>query len=172
MFTVFGKTFSASQMRVREVKKAKTEQSKDSKGSNQYAVSELSVMQVSAPAVFDFANDFVFTPQVFSFLSPEKKGQIFQKLSFRLPHLEILFEHFIVTNAPWFLFFSMFAHPIPSEFGFIGFMDSLDFKNLFICYYGYQMSEWMKSKKSSNPMNPNSDKMSQTTTWTKYFQIT
>ena len=100
MFTVFGKTFSASQMRVREVKKAKTEQSKDSKGSNQYAVSELSVMQVSAPAVFDFANDFVFTPQVFSFLSPEKKGQIFQKLSFRLPHLEILFEHFIVTNAP------------------------------------------------------------------------
>ena len=100
MFTVFGKTFSASQMRVQEVKKAKTEQSKDSKESNQCSVSELSVMQVSAPAVFDFANDFIFTPQVFSFLSHEKKTQIFQKLSFRLPHLEILFEHFIVTNAP------------------------------------------------------------------------
>ena len=100
MFTVFGKTFSASQMRVQEVKKAKTEQSKDSKESNQCSVSELSVMQVSAPAVFDFANDFTFTPQVFSFLSSEKKAQTFQKLSFRLPHLEILFEHFIVTNAP------------------------------------------------------------------------
>ena len=100
MFTVFGKTFSASQMRVQAIQKAKTEQSKDSKESNQCSVSELSVMQVSAPAVFDFANDFVFTPQVFSFLSPEKKAQTFQKLSFRLPHLEILFEHFIVTNAP------------------------------------------------------------------------
>ena len=100
MFTVFGKTFSASQMRVQEVKKVKTEQSKDSKESNHCSVSELSVMQVSAPAVFDFANDFIFTPQVFSFLSPEKKVPIFQKLSFRLPHLEILFEHFIVTNAP------------------------------------------------------------------------
>ena len=100
MFTVFGKTFSASQMRVQAIQKAKTEQSGQPKESKQCSVSELSVMQVSAPVVIDFANDFIFTPQVFSFLSPQKKTQISQKLSFRLPHLEILFEHFIVTNAP------------------------------------------------------------------------
>jgi hypothetical protein len=100
MFTVFGKTFSASQMRVQAIQKAKTEQSGQSKESKQCSVSELSVMQVSAPVVIDFANDFIFTPQVFSFLDALKKTPISQKLSFRLPHLEILFEHFIVTNAP------------------------------------------------------------------------
>jgi hypothetical protein len=100
MFTVFGKTFSASQMRVQAIQKAKTEQSGQSKESNQCSVSELSVMQVSATVVIDFANDFIFTPQVFSFLDVLKKTLITQNLSFRLPHLEILFEHFIVTNAP------------------------------------------------------------------------
>jgi hypothetical protein len=100
MFTVFGKTFSASQMRVQAIQKAKTEQSGQSKESKQCSVSELSVMQVSAPVTIDFANDFIFTPQVFSFLSPQKKAQTSKNLSFRLPHLEILFEHFIVTNAP------------------------------------------------------------------------
>lgn len=100
MFTVFGKTFSASQVRVQAIQKAKTEQSGHSKESHQCSVSELSVMQVSAPVTIDFAQDFIFTPQVFSFFSPEKKAQFSQKLSFRLPHLEILFEHFIVTNAP------------------------------------------------------------------------
>jgi hypothetical protein len=100
MFTVFGKTFSASQMRVQAVQKAKTEQSGQSKESEKCSVSELSVMQVSSPVVIDFANDFIFTPQVFSFLSSQEKAQISQKLSFRLPLLEILFEHIIVTNAP------------------------------------------------------------------------
>ena len=100
MFTVFGKTFSASQMRVQAIQKAKSEQSGQSKDSNQFSASELSVMQVSAPTTIDFAQDFIFTPQVFSFLSPQKKAQISKNLSFRLPYLEILFEHYIVTSAP------------------------------------------------------------------------
>ncbi len=101
MFTVFGKTFSATQLRQQEVKKAKTEQSNHSeKSENSASISELSVMQVSASVTIDFSQDFVFTPQVFSFLMPEKKFSLIKNLSFRLPLLEILFEHFIVTNAP------------------------------------------------------------------------
>lgn len=100
MFTVFGKTFSATQLRQHEVKKAKTEQSHHSEKSNDVSISELSVMQVSASVTIDFAQDFVFNSNVFSFLMPEKKFSRIKNLSFRLPLLEILFEHFIVTNAP------------------------------------------------------------------------
>ena len=100
MFTVFGKTFSATQLRQNEVEKAKTEQSNHSEKSDNASISELSVMQVSASVTIDFSQDFVFTPQVFSFLRIEKKFLFFKNLSFRLPLLEILFEHFIVTNAP------------------------------------------------------------------------
>jgi hypothetical protein len=100
MFTVFGKTFSATQLRQQEVKKAKTEQSNHSEKSDNVSISELSVMQVSASVSIDFSQDFVFNPQAFSFLIPEKKFSLIKNLSFRLPLLEILFEHFIVTNAP------------------------------------------------------------------------
>jgi hypothetical protein len=101
MFTVFGKTFSATQLRQQEVKKAKTEQSHHSeKSENNASISELSVMQVSASVSIDFSQDFVFNPQAFSFLMAEKKFSLIKNLSFRLPLLEILFEHFIVTNAP------------------------------------------------------------------------
>jgi hypothetical protein len=100
MFTVFGKTFSASQVRQQEIKKTKTEQSHQSEKSDNCSISELSVMQVSAPMTIDFSQDFIFTSQIFSFLMPEKTFQLIKNLSFRLPHLEILFEHFIVTNAP------------------------------------------------------------------------
>jgi hypothetical protein len=100
MFTVFGKTFSATQLRQHEVKNAKTEQSHHSEKSDNVSISELSVMQVSASMTIDFSQDFVFTPQVFSLLMIEKKFSIIKNLSFRLPLLEILFEHFIVTNAP------------------------------------------------------------------------
>jgi hypothetical protein len=101
MFTVFGKTFSATQLRQQEVKKAKTEQSNHSeKSENNASISELSVMQVSASVSIDFSQDFVFNPQAFSFLMAEKKFSLIKNLSFRLPLLEILFEHFIVTNAP------------------------------------------------------------------------
>ena len=100
MFTVFGKTFSVTQLRQQEVKKAKTEQSHHSEKSGSVSISELSVMQVSASVTIDFTQDFVFIPQVISFLRAEKKFSIVRNLSFRLPLLEILFEHFIVTNAP------------------------------------------------------------------------
>ena len=100
MFTVFGKTFSATQLRQHEVEKVKTEQSHHSEKSNDYSISELSVMQVSASVTIDFSQDFVFTPQTFSFLVAEKKFSFIKNLTFRLPLLEILFEHFIVTNAP------------------------------------------------------------------------
>jgi len=100
IFTVFGKTFSATQLRQQEVKKAKTEQSHHSEKSKDASISELSVMQVSASVTINFSQDFVFTPQSFSFLSIEKKFSLVKNLSFRLPLLEILFEHFIVTNAP------------------------------------------------------------------------
>ena len=100
MFTIFGKTFSASQVRQHEVKKVKTEQSSHSEKSNDCSISELSVMQVSASVTIDFSQDFAFTPQVFSFLMAEKQFSIIKNLAFRLPLLEILFEHFIVTNAP------------------------------------------------------------------------
>lgn len=101
MFTVFGKTFSVSQLRQQEVNKAKTEQSNQSEKSDNHAsISELSVMQVSASVTIDFSHDFAFTPQLFSFLRSEKKFSLIKNLSFRLPLLEILFEHFIVTNAP------------------------------------------------------------------------
>ena len=100
MFTVFGKTFSASQTRQQAVEKAKTEQTKHSEKSDNCSISELSVMQVSAPVTIDFSQDFIFNSQVFSFLMPEKHIQTIKNLPFRLPHLEILFEHFIVTNAP------------------------------------------------------------------------
>lgn len=100
MFTVFGKTFSATQIRQQEVKNAKTEQSNHSEKSHDCSISELSVMQVSASVTIDFSQDFVFTPQVFSFLMAEKRFSIIKNLTFRLPLLEILFEHFIVTNAP------------------------------------------------------------------------
>jgi hypothetical protein len=100
MFTIFGKTFSASQVRLQAGEKAKTEQSKHSEKSDNCSVSELSVMQVSAPVTIDFSQEFIFTSQVFSFLMPENHIQTVKNLLFRLPHLEILFEHFIVTNAP------------------------------------------------------------------------
>jgi cytoskeletal protein RodZ len=100
IFTVFGKTFSAIQLHQQEVKKAKTEQSHHSEKSDNASISELSVMQVSASVTIDFTQDFVFTPQTFSFLMLEKKFSRINNLSFRLPLLEILFEHFIVTNAP------------------------------------------------------------------------
>ena len=100
IFTVFGKTFSATQLHQQEVKKAKTEQSNHSEKSKTFSISELSVMQVSASVTINFSQDFVFTPQSFSFLSIEKKFSLVKNLSFRLPLLEILFEHFIVTNAP------------------------------------------------------------------------
>jgi len=100
MFTVFGKTFSVTQLRQQEVKKAKTEQSHHSEKSESVSISELSVMQVSASVTIDFTQDFVFIPQVISFLRAEKKFSIVRNLSFRLLLLEILFEHFIVTNAP------------------------------------------------------------------------
>jgi hypothetical protein len=100
MFTIFGKTFSATQLRQQEVKNAKTERSNHSEKSNDCSISELSVMQVSASVTIDFSQDFVFTPQVFSFLMAEKRFSIIKNLTFRLPLLEILFEHFIVTNAP------------------------------------------------------------------------
>jgi hypothetical protein len=100
MFTVFGKTFSATQLHQQEVKNTKTEQTKHSQKSHDCSISELSVMQVSASVTIDFSQDFVFTPQVISFLMAEKKFSIIKNLTFRLPLLEILFEHFIVTNAP------------------------------------------------------------------------
>jgi hypothetical protein len=100
MFTVFGKSFSATQLHQHEVKKAKTERSNHSEKSNDFSISELSVMLVSASVTIDFLQDFIFTPQVFSFLRAEKKFSPIKNLSFRLPLLEILFEHFIVTNAP------------------------------------------------------------------------
>ena len=83
-----------------EIKKAKTEQSNHSEKSKSFSISELSVMHVSASVTINFSQDFVFTPQSFSFLSIEKKFPLVKNLSFRLPLLEILFEHFIVTNAP------------------------------------------------------------------------
>ncbi|MCU0469410.1 MAG: hypothetical protein MUF58_12490 [Arcicella sp.] len=100
MFTVFGKTFSATQMRQQAHETAKTETTKHSEKSDNCSISELSVMQVSAPVSIDFSQEFTFAPQVFSFLLPERNIQEIPNLSFRLPHLEILFEHFIVTNAP------------------------------------------------------------------------
>lgn len=100
MFTIFGKTFSATQLRQKEVEKAKTEQSDHSKKPESVSISELSVMMVSASMTIDFSQDFVFTLQSFPFLSIEKKFSLVKNLSFRLPLLEILFEHFIVTNAP------------------------------------------------------------------------
>jgi len=99
MFTIFGKTFSTSQIH-QEVKKSKTEQSNHSKKTDNYTISEFSVMQVSSSVSIDFSEVFFFTPQVFSFLKSEKQFSIIKSLSFRLPLLEILFEHFIVTNAP------------------------------------------------------------------------
>ena len=100
MLTVFGKSLLASQLRHNEVEKAKTEERNHSEKSESVSISELSVMQVSASMTVDFSQDFVFTPQVFSFLMTEKKFSLVKNLSFRLPLLEILFEHFIVTNAP------------------------------------------------------------------------
>lgn len=100
MFTIFGKTFSATQLRQQEVKKTKTEQSNHSHKSDNASISELSVMQVSASMTIDFSQAFFFTPQVYSFLIFEKRFSVIKNLSFRLPLLEILFEHFIVTNAP------------------------------------------------------------------------
>ena len=91
MFTVFGKSFSATQLRQHEVEKAKTEKSNHSEKSDSVSVSELSVMQVSASVTIDFSQDFVFIPQVFSFLRAEKKFSPIKNLSFRLPLLEVLF---------------------------------------------------------------------------------
>ncbi|MEA5138891.1 hypothetical protein [Arcicella rigui] len=100
LFTVFGKNIHASQNRHQELGKVKTEQSQDSKAPKQCSVSELSVMQVSVPINIDFAQDFIFKVCEFAFLKAEPNIQAVQNLSFRLPHLEVLFEHFIVTNAP------------------------------------------------------------------------
>ncbi len=100
LFTVFGKNIHASQNSPQELGKVKTEQQQDSKAPKQCSVSELSVMQVSVPINIDFAQDFIFKVCEFAFLKVESNIQSVQNLSFRLPHLEVLFEHFIVTNAP------------------------------------------------------------------------
>ena len=100
MFTIFGKTFSASQIRQHEVKKAKNEQSKQTSKSDNCSISELSVMQVSASMTIDFSQSFFFTPQVFYFLTTEINFSTIKNLTFRLSLLEILFENFIATNAP------------------------------------------------------------------------
>jgi len=100
VFTVFGKTINASQRSQIAVSKVKTEQTQDNNTPKQCSISELSVMQVSVPVNIDFAQEFIFSPCEFAFLSAQRPIQAVQNLAFRLPHLEVLFEHFIVTNAP------------------------------------------------------------------------
>jgi uncharacterized membrane protein len=100
VFTVFGKTIHSSQIRQQYVSKAKTEQSHQSKDQQQCSVSELSVMQVSTPVTIDFAQEFIFTLYEFAFLKVQQMVETPKSLAFRLAHLEVLFEHFIVTNAP------------------------------------------------------------------------
>lgn len=100
VFTVFGKTINASYKSQTALPKVKTEQTQDNNTPKQCSISELSVMQVSVPVNIDFAQEFIFHPCEFAFLSFERTIQSVQNLAFRLPHLEVLFEHFIVTNAP------------------------------------------------------------------------
>ncbi|MDI9861557.1 hypothetical protein [Flectobacillus roseus] len=101
MFTVFGKTFSVSQVHYSGVKKAKTEQSKKQKGATpECSVSELSVMHASPSISFDTVSDFVFS--IPSVAIPVAVHALGQQLKVTSPNIlyEILFEHFIATNAP------------------------------------------------------------------------
>lgn len=102
MFTVFGKTFSASQQYVYGgEKKAKTTQTeKQKQDPRACSVSELSVMQASTPISVDFSPEFTFTPQVISFVAPTLHSEVVKETIYRLSFHEILFEHFIATNAP------------------------------------------------------------------------
>ncbi len=97
MFTVFGKTFSASQVHYSSHQKAKTEHSNKQK---ECSVSELSVVHASTSLSFDATPDFIFQCQ--SINLPLRNLETFPRLlvtPFYAFH-EILFEHVIATNAP------------------------------------------------------------------------
>jgi hypothetical protein len=101
MFTVFGKTFSASQLHYSVSKQTKTEQSeKQRRAAKECSVSELSVMQTSSSVTIDISQDFIFElpsitiPVVAKQIAPKAIG-LCQNTFY-----EILFEHFISTNAP------------------------------------------------------------------------
>ncbi|MBP6385398.1 MAG: hypothetical protein KA313_08960 [Pseudarcicella sp.] len=100
VFSIFGKTISAFQSSKHQ-QHSKNQQNKPaSKNEKSCTVSELSVMQISAPVVVNFHTDFVFNKLDYHFLFSENKFSLKNFVSFRLPLLEILFEHYIVTNAP------------------------------------------------------------------------
>lgn len=101
MFTVFGKTFSASQRVNAGEKNVKTTQTdKQKQDPRACSVSELSVMQASTPISVDFSPEFTFTPQLISFVAPTLHSEVAKETIYRLSFHEILFEHFIATNAP------------------------------------------------------------------------
>lgn len=101
MFTIFGKTFSASQLAHVGGKKVKTTQTeKQKQDPRASSISELSVMQASTPISVDFSPEFTFTSQVLSFVVPTLHSKVVKETIYRLSFHEILFEHFIATNAP------------------------------------------------------------------------
>jgi hypothetical protein len=100
VFTVFGKNFSSSHV-AKIVKETKTEKRSEKKNApKQFSVTELAVVQASAPVSLDYHPDFVFFAKPIFVSSPENQFQTVTKPLYQFSFHEILFEHFIATNAP------------------------------------------------------------------------
>lgn len=95
---VFGKGLSAIPV-LKTVKFEKT--SKSEKPQKEVCtVSELSAVTVSSPIILDFSQDFIFLLNTCIFGDFNKQVAKIANLTYRLSYFEVLFEHFIVTNAP------------------------------------------------------------------------
>jgi hypothetical protein len=97
--TVFGKELTARQVVTQKAKATQTEK-KSADSSKDCSVSELSSAMVVSPVTPHFAQEFHIVPLSFSFETAQKVVTKATKPLFTLEYFEILFEHFIVTNAP------------------------------------------------------------------------
>ncbi len=100
VFSIFGKTIPTNYTLNKKAYLKKLSTHSEQKDKNNASLSELSVMQLSVPVAVDFCPDFIFQKNIYTFFYSEIRLSVKQLLSFRLPLLEVLFEHYIVTNAP------------------------------------------------------------------------
>lgn len=100
--TIFGKEISAKHIAVAKAQNEK--QVKDTENqksdSQESTISELSSAMVSAPLTVDFQQAIVPLSTAFRFVASPSVSLPLSKPTFRLAYFEILFEHFICTNAP------------------------------------------------------------------------
>lgn len=100
VFTVFGKNFSSSHTS-KIAKDTKTEKRSEQKNApKHFSVSEPTVVQTSVSVSLEYHPDFIFFTKPTFVSTSGKQFQTVTKPLYQFSFHEILFEHFIATNAP------------------------------------------------------------------------